>query len=167
MLGAFSGCTTVINDAPLSTSGPSEFDAGVIILSVAPLSAGAEHRQYPSDPLFNHGPSLDLFEDVGRGWKTNYVLFSQALVSAAEREKLDSASLAAILELARSPDRNPGLTVLPVAAHQTKLNGELVWVVALRWEIERLVNQGTGLGHIRWFTFTQKTLRQVDFRTCG
>ena len=163
MIGALSGCTAVTDDSHPDVSAPVEVDAGVQIHSLAPITVTVEHRRFPSDPRFfqDDGGNIGIPESLARQWKTNYMLFSKALLSAAEKEQLDSVSLGKILELARSPERNPGLALLPVAAHQTKLNGEWVWVVSLRWEVERLVIEpGTGLGHIR--SFMQVSVLTID-----
>ena len=104
---------------------------------------------------------------MGRKWHTNYSVCSKALVESAEREHLDSSSLAKILQKLRTAPENKNLAILPVAARSTKQDGELVWVVVLRWEIEKWVADGAKLVHIREFTVTQKTLKQVGFTTCG
>jgi len=125
-----------------------------------------ERHKYPSDPWFfqDGGSNVEIPKSLARQWKTHYAAFSRSLVSAAKKEKLESTSLGKILEIVRNAKENAGL---PVAAHATKVNGELVWVVSLRWELEGLVKEGSTMGHIRSFTFTQKTLKQIDFNTCG
>jgi hypothetical protein len=47
------------------------------------------------------------------------------------------------------------------------LGGEPVWAVSLRWEIEIGVEENEGMIHLREFIFTQRTLKLVDFSTCG
>jgi len=101
-----------------------------------------------------------------RQWQTNYSVCSKALVDAAEKKHLDSLSLAKILQNLRAAPENKNLAILPVAAHSTRSDGELVWVVALRWEGESWVAKSARLDHLRFFTITQQTLKQLAFSTC-
>src|SRR5262245_58462118 len=89
------------------------------------------HAFRSTGELFTFEPEMTI------QWRTNYNLCSQALVKAAEKEGLDSSSLAQILETLRSAPENKGLAILPVAAHAAKLDGEDVWRITLRWEIDR------------------------------
>ena len=104
---------------------------------------------------------------TSRRWRTNYTLFSQALVESAKKEHLDASSLAKVLKNLRFAPVNKNDAILPVAARSTIRDGEPVWVVTLRWEIAKWVADGAKLAHIEEFTVIQKALKQVDFSTCG
>ncbi len=58
---------------------------------------------------------------------------------------------------------------LPVGAYQTTLDGELVWIVTVKWEYSLMgeKDKSAFLVHICIFVFGQKTLKQVGFMTCG
>lgn len=116
---------------------------------------------------FSSDRHFEFDSKMARKWRTNYGVCSKALVESAQREHLDFSSLAKILQNLRTAPENKNLAILPVAARSTKQDGELVWAVVLRWEIEKWVADGAKLVHIREFTVTQKTLKQVGFSTCG
>jgi hypothetical protein len=103
-------------------------------------------------------------------WRRRYERFSDELIQKAYRGGLDSASLSSILKIILAETNGQPLAYLPVAAYQTTLNGEPVWIVAVHWE------QCFGpedpipvrqLCHVRSFAFTQRDLKQVGFITCG
>ena len=145
-------------------------EAGVFIQafrSGRPIT-GVERLNFSSDRFFEKwGEAPEFSGQVIRRWRTNYAVFSKALVTAAEKEHLDTSSLAKILQIIRTAPENKGLAILPVAVHSTKQDGQPVWVVALQWEGAAWAAHTGRLGHIRRFTVTQKTLKQVDFSTCG
>jgi hypothetical protein len=97
-------------------------------------------------------------------WRTNYALFSQHLLSAAENGHLDSGSLKKILSAIWDGDSSD-LAILPVEAICTRYEGETVWVVGLRWENKGLVGNGY-LDHIRSFTYSRETLKLVTMQSC-
>jgi hypothetical protein len=121
-----------------------------------------QRGEFPADHRF-----MEFDVQTARRWQTNYAVFSKALVEAAHKNGLDSPSLAKILQNVRTASENKGLAVLPVAAHSTKSDGEEVWVVTFRWENATWVAKDASLTHIREFTFTRKTLKQIGFSTCG
>ena len=179
------GATCVaVHAADSSTNQPpsQEAECGVVIFSIRsgqPI-VGIERRQFYSDPYFGQawldGPKFT--SQIIQQWQTNYDVFSKVLVAAAEKAHLDSASLAKILQKIRTAPENTNLVVLSVAAHETTLNGEPVLAVGLRWEsvfIEGIILDASKtkqsaanshLGHVRYFIFTRKTLKQVGFSTC-
>jgi len=92
--------------------------------------------------------------------------FQQSLGPKGDGQKLDSASLrkALVLVLTHSQDK---IAYLPVGAYQTTLDGNLVWIITVKWEYPDMGNgESPELGHIRMFAFDQKTLKQVAFCTC-
>lgn len=93
--------------------------------------------------------------------------YSKALVKGAREAGLHSASLVELLKRLPQAEENKGLSILPVAAHQTTDNGEPAWVIVLRWEDREAAAKGNPLAHIRYFMFIQKTLKQTGFFTCG
>ena len=97
-------------------------------------------------------------------WKDNFSVFAKSLVQKADRQKLDSASLAKALDLVLK-DSKERIAYLPVGAYQTTLDGKLVWIITVKWEYPSM-GEASGLGHIRVFVFNQKTLKQVGFVTC-
>ncbi len=144
----------------------SDGDVGLIIKELSPghpIVIAIERYKDHSNPSRR---DVEIPESLARQSQTNYAEFSSALVAAAEHAKLDSASLAKILELVRGAKENKGLAVVPVAAHATRRDGELVWVVSLRWEGEKWVSSDGDMSHFSSFTFTQKTLRKVAFDSC-
>jgi len=98
------------------------------------------------------------------GWKQKYATFSRALEEKASACGLDSAHLSRVLEtiVANEPDR--GVVVLPVAAYQVTLNGELVWFVCRRWGVGR--EKVITLEHVEVSAFN-KRLERVAYKTCG
>jgi len=97
-------------------------------------------------------------------WKDNFEIFVMALISKANQQKLDSTSLRKALGLVLK-DSKDKIVYLPVGAYQTTLDGELVWIINVKWEYPPKEGK-FGLGHIRMFAFDQKTLKQVGFNTC-
>ena len=128
-----------------------------------PIKVSTELREYP--PL-NAPATPEISKPVAREWQTNYAVFSDHLVSAADKAHLDSASLAKVLFLIRSAEANGHLAILPFEAHSTYVKGDLAWVVGLRWEMKDWVQRNGYMGHVRRFAFTQKTLKLVEFQTC-
>jgi hypothetical protein len=104
-----------------------------------------------------------------RGWRGNYDVFSRALIDKANRSGFDSESLTKVLRCILAGAAGLPLAYVPVAAYETTLNGEPVWVVAVHWEEyfgpEHSI-PAVPLGHIRSYAFTQKDLKQVGFITC-
>ena len=100
-----------------------------------------------------------------RNWQTNYAAFARALFQKAEALKLNAASLRSSLELILQDAHKEAY--LPVAAYQTSLEGELVWIVTVKWEHALWFgNERVPLSHIRAYAFDQKTLKEVGFTTC-
>ena len=97
-------------------------------------------------------------------WKDSFELFAAALISKANKQKLDSTSLRRALDLVLKHSKDK-IAYLPVGAYQTTLDGKLVWIITVKWEYPPEEGE-TGLGHIRMFAFDQKTLEQVAFDTC-
>jgi hypothetical protein len=104
--------------------------------------------------------------EVVRQWRTNYTLFSKALVEAAEKQHLNSASLAAILRRLPAAPENEHLALLPMMVGSTKFRGQWAWDITLQWEGERYAIEKGRLGHVRDFIISQETLKQLDFKTC-
>lgn len=112
-------------------------------------------------PLPQRGSAEEA--EMIRQWRKNYKAFSDDLVKRAAALHLDSSSLAEVLERILGARENKELALLPVRVRSERRNGNLVWVVTLRWESETLKE---GMGHVRTFVFTQKTHELVDFHTC-
>jgi hypothetical protein len=149
--------------APAVGSSTNQSEATLFISSIRgeqPI-VRVERNDFPSEPDLCH-----FSPQMVRQWQTNYGLCSEALVAAAQKDRLDSSSLAKILRTIRTAPENNGLAVLPVAAYSTTKDGERVWLISLRWERERSAIDWGTLSHIRNFTFTQKSLKQVGFMTC-
>jgi hypothetical protein len=102
---------------------------------------------------------FDSYTD--KEWEDNFAAFAKCLVRKAAAQRLDSASLRAVLDLVFQESN--GMAYLPVAAYQTSLQGKPVWILVLKWEQESL---GYGLGHVQARAFDQKTLKLVDFASC-
>lgn len=109
----------------------------------------------------------DVLPNERKNWRATYDLFGGALVKTAREANLEAVSLEKILARISEAKENQGLALVPVAAHQTQEKGEAVWVVTLKWEDEKSVRKGSEMSHIRYFTFTQKELKQTGFLTCG
>ena len=103
----------------------------------------------------NYGPE---------NWKEHFAEFSEALIRKADEKKLNSASLRKALGLILKDSNDNKAAYLPIEAFQTTLDGDLVWIVTIKWERDDEV--GAKLGHIRTFAFDQKNLKQVGFVTC-
>jgi hypothetical protein len=104
-----------------------------------------------------------------RSWKGSYDVFGRALIDKAHRAGFDSESLAKVLRCILADTEGQPLAFVPVAAYETTLNGEPVWVVAIHWEDcfgpEDPIPVRP-LSHIRAYAFTQKNPNQVGFITC-
>ena len=150
--------------APAGQSSTNQSEARLFISAVRggrPI-VSIEGGEFSSDRDF-----FKFQAGMTRQWQTNYGICSKALVESAKKEGLDAASLAKILQVLRGAPENKSLAVLPVAAHSTKSEGEQVWIVTFRWENAMWVSRlGANLAHIREFTVTQKTLKQIGFSAC-
>lgn len=107
---------------------------------------------------FNHCPV--------KGWDERYDLFSKKLVENAEKQQLDHVSLERILANIKPMRRH---AYLPVGAYLTKRGREDVWIVVIKWELKKFVEDTEHritLGHIRMFAITRKDNRLVGFNTC-
>jgi len=114
---------------------------------------------------FANKPEEHQFDSYGAdNWKDNFAVFAKTLVQKADDHKLDSASLRKALDLVLK-DSYDKIAYLPVGAYQTTLDGELIWLIAVKWEYPAM-GKNAGLGHIRVFAFNQKTLKKVGFVTC-
>jgi len=99
-------------------------------------------------------------------WKAKYTRFAGALVAKAAEQKLDSVSLAKVLDLILAHSEGK-LAYLPVAAYHAMEGDDPIWIVTVRWEYPLINNAPTQYYHIRVFAFHQKGLGQVGYVTCG
>jgi hypothetical protein len=130
-----------------------------------------------------HWPESRFAGDIPRHWRTNYALFSKALVEAAERRHLDSASLAKVLQNLLTAPESKHWAMLPVCAWSTqfdfknrrqnvwraaepKFDGEWVWVVELIFDDSDRAAEHGELGHIADFWISQRTLELVQWDRC-
>ena len=111
--------------------------------------------------------TIDVELAQPKAWRKSYEQFSKALVKEARAAGLDAASLEKLLRKTLRAGENKGLAVMPVAVHQTQHNGEPLWIVTLKWEVEKEVLKGSALEHIRYFWFNRSSLKQLDFFTCA
>jgi hypothetical protein len=88
-------------------------------------------------------------------------LLSKALVEAAEKQHLDSASLAKILQKLPSARRNPDLALLPKKVESTKYNGQWAWKIRIWADDDRDVVYNLYLSISRDLIFSQETLNQL------
>ena len=104
-----------------------------------------------------------------RQWRRDYESFSEALIKKASSSGFDSTCLSAILKLVLADTNGQPLAYVPVAAYETTLNSEAVWIVVVHWEecfgSENPVRVRQ-LSHVREYAFTQKDRKQVGFATC-
>jgi hypothetical protein len=113
---------------------------------------------------FANKPEADKFSSYGTDkWKDNFAAFAEALVTKANAQKLDAASLRKVLDQVLKDSRDE-IAYLPVGAYQTTLDRKPVWIIAVKWEYPSM-GEG-GLVHIRIFAFDQKTLERVGYSTC-
>ena len=110
----------------------------------------------PEEKQFNHYTT--------EKWKDNFAVFSKTLIQKAKDQNLDTDSLRKILELVLKHSRGR-VAYLPVGAYQTTLDGNLVWIITVKWEYPSK-DEALSLGHIRMFAFDQKSTKQVAFNTC-
>jgi len=104
-----------------------------------------------------------------RWWKTNFEVFSRALVEDARSSRLDYASLSNVLKRVLADTDGNYLAYIPVAAHATTLNGEPVWIVVVHWEHwfgSQDPNGVSALSHVRTFAFTTNDLKLVGYVSC-
>jgi len=141
-------------------------DAVVVMALANPLPHEEDKRDNFLWDSFANKPAEKQFNAYGADhWKDTFTVFANSLVHKADVLKLDSASLHQALDLVLK-DSNDKIAYLPVGAYQTTLDGELIWIITVKWEYPSMVGSG-GLGHIRMFAFNQKTLKKVGFVTCG
>ena len=110
----------------------------------------------PEEKQFNHYTT--------EKWKDNFAVFSKTLIQKAKDQNLDTDSLRKLLELVLKHSRGR-VAYLPVGAYQTTLDGNLVWMITVKWEYPSK-DEALSLGHIRMFAFDQKSTKQVAFNTC-
>jgi hypothetical protein len=131
----------------------------VWISSFQPITITIDHREELPIPC-----TPDIPKPLAVEWSTNYALFSQHLLSAAEKAHLDSGSLKRVFSTIWDGE-SKYLAILPVEASSTWVKGEPVWVVYFRWEQRGLMSDGYMM-HIRYYTVAQKTLKLVTMQTC-
>jgi len=137
-------------------------DATVVKVLETPLPRAEDVRSEFLWDNFANKPDEQKFSSYTTDhWKDNYVAFAKVLVQKAYDQKLDSESLSRALALLGSDS----LPQLPVGVYQMTLEGELVWIVTVKWEFWPK-GKPSELSHIRIFAFDQKTLKQVGFVTC-
>jgi hypothetical protein len=169
---AFAACLTVLGDE-VRTNAPTDHEVHaskgtrIWITSFAqsnsPITLSTEQREWPLADGIKCTPNIPL--DICRGWRTNYAIFRQRLISAAERAQLDFASLAKVLpelDLRQSPMR----VILPVEAHSAEVNGELSWIVTYRWENVGFGPEPDQMIHFMARAFSQRTLKEVWGMQC-
>lgn len=140
-------------------------DAVVVEVLNSPLPHEESKRWNFLWDTFANKPAETQFSSYSTGkWKDNYAVFSGVLVKKAGRQKLDSVSLRKALDLVLK-DSKDKIAYLPVGAYQTTLDGGLIWIITVKWELPDM-GDNPKLGHIRMFAFDQKTLKQVAFCTC-
>jgi hypothetical protein len=121
----------------------------------APGGEIVQHRE--TNPLV----SAEVLRKWNRDrWRTNYSLLSKALVEAAEKQHLDSASLAKILQKLPSALRNPDLALLPMKVESTKYNGQWAWKIHI-WADDHIHVVGKPYLSDRDLIFSQETLDQL------
>ena len=141
-------------------------DAVVVKVLDKPLPNQESKRDMFLWNNFANMPSEQQFNTYSaNNWKTNFAVFSNALVQKADNLKLDSASLRKALDLVLR-DAKGEIAYLPVGAYQTTLDGAPIWIITVKWEYPSM-GKDAELGHIRAFAFDQKTLQKVGFVTCG
>jgi hypothetical protein len=121
-----------------------------------PVGEIVQHRE--TNPLVS---AEVLRQGHGHQWRTNYSLLSKALVEAAEKQHLDSASLAKILQKLPSARRNPDLALLPKKVESTKYNGQWAWKIRIWADDDRDVVYNLYLSISRDLIFSQETLNQL------
>ncbi|MGC3956459.1 MAG: hypothetical protein QM813_00325 [Verrucomicrobiota bacterium] len=126
-------------------------------------------NDYYRDKL-SHGldkKTLDVKLDSPKDWRKSYEQFSSVLVKEAKTAGLDADSLEKLLKRLIRAKENKELALIPVAAHQTQDGGEPLWIITFKWEEEKAVLEGSMMAHIRYFWFHRRSLKQIDFLTCG
>ena len=140
-------------------------DAAVVKVLYAPMPHEADKRAEFLWKHFANKPEADKFSSYGTDkWNDNFAAFAKALVTKAEAQKLDSASLRKVLALVLK-DSKDEIAYLPVGAYQTTLDAKPVWIITVKWEYPSM-GEGAGLVHIRMYAFDQKTLERVGYKTC-
>jgi hypothetical protein len=141
-------------------------DAVVVKVMESPLPSEEGEKKKFLWEHFANTPEEKKFNSYGMDkWKDNFSLFAKHMIQKAETRKLNSASLRKALDLVLK-DSKGKIMYLPVGAYQTTLEGNLIWIITVKWEYPS-IGEIAGLGHIRMFVFDQKTLKQVGFVTCG
>jgi hypothetical protein len=144
-------------------------DAVVVkVIDTALPTKEKKQAQFLWDTFANQPDEKKFNSYTAEKWKETFSIFATALVKKAGDQKLDSVSLRKALDLVLM-DSKDKIAYLPVGAYQTTSDGQLVWIITVKWEYPSMGpnDQSVGLGHIRAFVFEQKTLKKVGFMTCS
>jgi hypothetical protein len=161
---AFAVCLSVVGDevrtnVPTGQVIHTNDGTRLWISSFAPLTVSTEQREWPA--VNCRGTPL-IPVDICRQWRTNHAVLRQLLIAAAEKEHLDSTSLAKVLtEL--DLQKPEAMAVLPVEVQSAEVKGELAWVVGYRWEYGEKPN---AMDHIMSEAFARKTLKLIWVNKC-
>lgn len=125
---------------------------------------GDKRHDFLWDHFANKPDEVQFGLYTGAKWKENFASFAANLVAKAKAQKLDSESLRKALDRVLKHAKEE-MAYLPVGAYQTTLDGQLIWIVTVKWESLQM-GEDPYLVHIRMFGFDQKTLEQVAYTTC-
>ena len=106
-----------------------------------------------------------------RHWQEDYKFFSEALLAKAKASGLDADSLSKVLKAVQADAGSEFLAHLPIAAYESRLDAEPVWILVIHWEQcsplppeHNLRPQP--LSHYRIYAFTQRDIRLVGGLSC-
>ena len=140
-------------------------DSVVVKILDTPLPHEENQRaKFLWDTFANKSEETQFNTYTTDNWKENFAIFVTTLVRKANYQKLNSDSLRKALALVLKHSTGK-IAYLPVGEYQTTLDGNLVWIVTVKWECPSKVS-ALNLEHIRMFAFDQKTLKQIAYDTC-
>lgn len=88
---------------------------------------------------FSKRPEIDLFQHYStNGWRPNYDLFAQALVSKAKKAGFEHEALEAELKKLLTEPVNPDgdeVAYLPIGAYRTRQGAQEAWIILCLWEV--------------------------------
>jgi len=144
-------------------------NAVVVKVLATPLPQKDEEKQNFLWDSFANKPDEQKFNSyTTEKWRQTFETFAAALVEKADDQKLDSKSLRKALDLVLK-NADDKVAYLPVGAYQTTLDGSLVWIVVIKWELMPAKDSKGQycLGHISARVFDQKNLKVVGYMSCG
>lgn len=123
-----------------------------------------DRGQFLFDSFANQEGEKKFSRFITSDWRRDFAIFAEALLQKATDQGLDASSLRKCLDLIHA-DAGEHHSYLPVGAYQTTLDGNMQWIIVVKWEIGDPAH--ATLGHICIFGFDQKNLEMWARCSCA